>query len=124
MKRIFMLTVAAVLLIFIAAPQVAQAVPDQEPPVPECIAIFAGYYLLFADDNISTTNEIALFVQDSVSGTVYSKFPNPVVIKYIRSGRTPTETAHQGRIFIYGNGVPRLIAVDDSGSQGDVACQR
>jgi hypothetical protein len=123
MKRIFMLTVAAVLLILISAPRVAQANGDTISPVPECVAVFAGYYLLFADDNTSTTDEIELWVQDSVTKTVFGPYRNPYIIKYIRSGRAPTETEHQGRVFIYGNGVPWLSAVDSSGNVGITDCQ-
>jgi hypothetical protein len=125
MKQIFMPTVAALLLIVFAVPQVAQAVEvDTEAPVPECIALFGGYYLLFADDNISTTDEIYLYVHDSETGTVFGEFRNPYIIKYIRSGRAPTQTEHQDRKFIYGNGVPWLSAVDASGNDSSpVACQ-
>ena len=122
MKLIFMPTVAAVLLIVIAVPQVAQAVDDA--PVPECTAVCnAGFFLISATDDVDSDENIQLFIDDTGTGTVFGPFPNPEVIKYIQSNRTPTIMPKNGSFFIFGSGPPNLEAVDTSGNTGIAACQ-
>ena len=123
MKLIFMPTVAAVLLIVIAVPQVAQAV-DTVPPVPECTAVCnAGFFLISATDDVDSDENIQLFINDTGTGTVFGPFSNPEVIKYIQSNRTPTIMPKNGSFFIFGSGPPYLQATDTSGNQTEVACQ-
>ena len=123
MKLIFMLTVAAVLLIVIAVPQVAQAV-DTVPPVPECTAVCnAGFFLISATDDVDSDENIQLFIDDTETGTVFGPFPNPEVIKYIQSNRTPAIMPKNGSFFIFGSGPPNISAVDSSGNVAVVACQ-
>ena len=125
MKLIFMPTVAAVLLIVIAVPQVAQAVDiDIVPPVPECTAVCnAGFFLISATDDVDSDENIQLFINDTGTGTVFGPFSNPEVIRYIQSNRTPTIMPKNGSFFIFGSGPPNLEAVDTSGNTGIAACQ-
>jgi hypothetical protein len=127
MKLIFMPTVAAVLLILIAVPQVAQAVDtdtDTVPPVPECTALCnAGSFLISATDDVDSDENIQLYINDTGSGTDFGPLPNPEMIKYIQSNRTPIMMPKNGSFFIFGSGPPNITAVDSSGNVGVAVCQ-
>jgi hypothetical protein len=126
MKQIFMPTVAALLLIVIAVPQVAQAdePPDVVSPVAECVAVCdAGFFLISATDDVTPDESIDLRIIDTGTTTVFGPLSNPEQIKYFRSNRPPAMMAKNGSFFIFGSGPPHLLATDLWGNTHEVACQ-
>jgi hypothetical protein len=100
-------------------PPEANAVPNTNPggkPLP--------FYQLSAQDIVSPSYAIEIFIVDTDSGTVFGPFQNGDTFKYtIAPGATPTYRAVgvPGLDFvIIANGPGELIAVDESGNTSQV----